>query len=185
MCNNKIKSICVFCGSQNGVLPIYKEVAKSLGKTLAQLNIRLVYGGGDVGLMGALAQAVKNEKGSVLGVIPTHLLNVEAKGNNSDDLIVTENMHERKKVMFMNSDAIIALPGGLGTLDELFEVLTWAQLELHRKPIFILNIDGFWEPLLNLITRIIKNEFTEKNARNLFKVFDNFEDLARDLKKIS
>ena len=137
-------SVCVFCGSRPGKNPAFMRTATEIGSLLAQSNLRLVYGAGDVGLMGAVANACQQAGGSIFGVIPTHLMALEVGKTDLTQFIITENMHERKKLMFMNSDAIITLPGGAGSLDELFEVLTWAQLGQHTKPIFLLNVDlGF------------------------------------------
>ncbi len=181
MNESEIKSVCIFCGSKVGRLPVYEEAAKQLGSALAEANIRLVYGGGDVGIMGATATAARGSGGNILGVMPTHLLNSERIKENLKSLIITENMHERKKVMFMNSDAVIALPGGLGTLDELFEVITWKQLGLHTKPIYVLNIENYWDPLISLIKSVVDEKFAEHQVSNLFKVFEKVVPLVTDI----
>lgn len=129
------KSICVFCGSRDGDDPAFRAAASELGHALADENYRLVYGAGDVGLMGAVARSAMKAGGDTFGVIPEHLMRREIGKRDLGALIVTETMHERKKVMFMNADAIVTLPGGIGSLDELFEILTWRQLGLHEKPI--------------------------------------------------
>jgi uncharacterized protein (TIGR00730 family) len=157
------------------------ENAKNIGTMLAQNNLRLVYGAGDVGLMGAVANATQDAGGDVFGVIPTHLLDLEVGKTDLTQFIITENMHERKKLMFMNSDAIITLPGGAGSLDELFEVLTWAQLGQHTKPIFLLNTEGYWDPLITLIDHQIKSGFADPSFRDLLQDFNTVEALMKNL----
>jgi uncharacterized protein (TIGR00730 family) len=149
--NNEIRSVCVYCGSGPGANPRFVEAAKSFGKTLADNNVRLVYGGGSLGLMGAVAQSVADHGGDVTGIIPEFLMAREHALAEAQELIVTPDMHARKQIMFERADAFVALPGGVGTLEELVEQLTWAQLGRHKKPILIANIDGFWEPFLKLI----------------------------------
>ena len=154
-------SICVFCGSRNGVRPAYADAATAFGRELAAMGWRLVYGAGDVGLMGAVARAAQDAGGDTFGVIPVHLLEREVGKRDLGRFVVTENMHERKKVMYMNSDAIVVLPGGAGSLDEFFEVLTWRQLGLHAKPIYLLNTDGYWDKLTQLIDHSIAEGFAD------------------------
>ena len=161
-------SLCVFCGSRSGLRPAYAQAAQALGTTIARNGWRLVYGAGDVGLMGEVARAAIGEGAASLGVIPTHLLAREQGKRDLSTLVITEDMHERKKVMFMNSDAVVVLPGGAGSLDEFFEVLTWAQIGLHGKPIFLLDIDGYWQPLLALIDHIVTEGFAAPSLRGLF-----------------
>ncbi|MFY0596147.1 MAG: TIGR00730 family Rossman fold protein [Cognatishimia sp.] len=158
-------SICVFCGSRSGVDPAYEQAALDLGKTIADENWRLVYGAGDIGLMGSVARATQDAGGETFGVIPTHLLKREVGKTDLTSFIVTENMHERKKVMFMNCDAVVVLPGGAGSLDELFEVLTWRQLGLHDKPIVLLNVNGYWDPLIGLIDHVIDQGFADASLK--------------------
>ena len=146
-----LESICVYCGSSAGSVPAFIEAARQFGRILAESRIGLVYGGGSVGLMGALADAVLEHGGAVTGVIPDFLVNREHLLLRAQEQIVTRDMHERKRTMFERADAFVALPGGIGTLEELVEQLTWAQLGRHRKPILILNIEGFWDPLCALI----------------------------------
>jgi uncharacterized protein (TIGR00730 family) len=146
-----LKSVCVYCGSSAGTVSAFTEAATQFGRILAEHRIGLVYGGGSVGLMGALADAVLEHGGAVTGVIPDFLVNREHLLLRAQEQIVTRDMHERKRVMFERADAFVALPGGIGTLEELVEQLTWAQLGRHRKPILILNIEGFWDPLCALI----------------------------------
>lgn len=152
-------SVCVYCGSRAGARPAYAAAAEATGAMLATRGWRLVYGAGDVGLMGAVARAAQAAGGDTFGVIPVQLFQREAAKRDLSTFIITENMHERKKVMYMNSDAIVVLPGGAGSLDELFEVLTWRQLGLHEKPILLLNTEGYWTPLLALIAQIIAEGF--------------------------
>ncbi len=174
-------SVCVFCGSRPGKNPTFMHTATEIGNLLAQNNLRLVYGAGDVGLMGAVANACQQAGGNIFGVIPTHLLAVEVGKTDLTQFIVTENMHERKKLMFMNSDAIITLPGGAGSLDELFEVLTWAQLGQHTKPIFLLNVDGYWDPLITLIDHQIALGFADPSFRDLLQDFNSVDALMAKL----
>ena len=145
-----IRTVCVYCGSSSGTDPAFVEAARELGRILAENRVRLVYGGGTVGLMGALATAVLDHGGEVTGVIPEFLTTRERKLTRAQEIIVTRDMHERKRIMFERADAFAALPGGIGTLEELVEQITWAQLGRHRKPIVIVNIGKFWDPLLAL-----------------------------------
>jgi len=164
------QAVCVYCGSRSGTQPAYLAAAEEVGTALAQANWRLVYGAGDIGLMGQTARAAQNFGGDTFGVIPTHLLDAEVGKRDLTRFIVTQTMHERKKVMFMNCDAVIVLPGGAGTLDEFFEILTWAQLGLHAKPIILLNTDGFWQPLVALIDHVIAQGFAAPSLRELFRM---------------
>lgn len=154
-------SVCVFCGARSGARPAYAEAARATGAMLAERGWRLVYGAGDVGLMGEVARAAQAAGAATMGVIPTHLMKREVGKRDLTQLVITEDMHERKKVMFMNADALVALPGGPGTLDELFEVLTWRQLGLHAKPVFLLDAGGYWEPLLGLLRHMVGEGFAE------------------------
>jgi uncharacterized protein (TIGR00730 family) len=156
---NKIKTVCFYCGSGPGTNPRFIEAAVALGKALADSAIRLVYGGGSIGLMGALATSVLDHGGAVTGIIPDFLTSRENALSRVQEMIVTPDMHERKRLMFERSDAFVALPGGIGTLEELVEQLTWQQLGRHSKPILIANIDGFWEPLLALLTHMRATQF--------------------------
>jgi uncharacterized protein (TIGR00730 family) len=160
-------SICVYCGSRPGSDPAHLAAATAFGAALAAQDWRLVYGAGDVGLMGAVANATQAAGGDTFGVIPTHLMRLEVGKRDLTRFVVTENMHERKKVMFMNSDAIVVLPGGAGSLDEFFEVLTWAQLGLHAKPIVLLDINGYWQPLVALIDHVIAQGFADASLAGL------------------
>lgn len=174
-------SICVFCGSRSGLDPAYHDLATDLGTRLAARNWRLVYGAGDVGLMGAVANACQAAGGDTFGVIPVHLMRREVGKLDLSRFVVTENMHERKKVMFMNSDAIVVLPGGAGSLDEFFEVLTWRQLDLHEKPIILANINGFWNPLVALLDHVIDQRFADASLKDFIQVVDDLATLESAL----
>jgi uncharacterized protein (TIGR00730 family) len=156
---NEIKTVCVYCGSGSGSNPRFVEAAIALGKIFAENDIRLVYGGGSVGLMGAVARSVLDHGGSVTGIIPDFLRARENSLTRVQEMIVTPDMHERKRQMFERSDAFVALPGGVGTLEELVEQLTWQQLGRHSKPVLLANIDNFWEPLLALLSHMRATEF--------------------------
>jgi hypothetical protein len=156
-------SICVYCGARPGTRPAYTREAAETGAMIARNGWRLVYGAGDVGLMGEVARAAIAGGADALGVIPLHLIVREQGKRDLRRFIVTEDMHERKKVMFMNSDAIVVLPGGAGSLDEFFEVLTWRQLGLHRKPILLLDTEGYWAPLAALLAHVVAEGFAEES----------------------
>ena len=168
----QLKSVCVFCGARFGKNPTFKANAAAFGKILAKNKWRLVYGAGDVGIMGEVARATQTAGGDVFGVIPIHLVDREVGKSDISRFVVTENMHERKKVMFMNSDAVVVLPGGAGSMDEFFEVLTWAQLGLHDKPIVLLNVQGYWDKLLDLMDHIISEEFADPSLKDFIHVAD-------------
>jgi len=156
---DQIKTVCVYCGSGSGSNPRFVEAAIALGKIFAENNIRLVYGGGSVGLMGAVAESTLNHGGLVTGIIPDFLRSREHMLTRVQEMIVTPDMHERKRLMFEHSDAFVALPGGVGTLEELVEQMTWQQLGRHSKPVLLANVDGFWEPLLSLLAHMRATEF--------------------------
>ncbi len=175
-------SVCVFCGSRDGGSPAYAAAARQLGTAMAAEGWRLVYGAGDVGLMGAVAQAAQEGGGATFGVIPVHLMAREAARRDLGRLVITENMHERKKVMFMNSDAIVVLPGGAGSLDEFFEVVTWRQLGLHAKPIYLLNTEGYWDPLIQLFDHVVTHGFAEPQMRGYFTSLATVDELLEALR---
>ena len=156
---NQIRTVCVYCGSGPGSNPRFVEAAIALGKIFAENNIRLVYGGGSVGLMGAVAKSTLDHGGSVTGIIPDFLKARENALTRVQEMIVTPDMHERKRLMFERSDAFVALPGGIGTLEELVEQMTWQQLGRHSKPVLLANVDNFWEPLLSLLAHMRATEF--------------------------
>ena len=154
-----IKTVCVYCGSGPGTNPRFVEAAIAFGKVLAENGVGLVYGGGSIGLMGAVATSVLDHGGFVTGIIPDFLTSRENALARVQEMVVTHDMHERKRLMFERSDAFVALPGGIGTLEELVEQLTWQQLGRHTKPILLADIDGFWEPLLVLLAHMRATQF--------------------------
>ncbi|EET46923.1 TIGR00730 family Rossman fold protein [Thalassobium sp. R2A62] len=175
-------SVCVFCGARSGETPAFAQSGTDTGTMLARAGFRLVYGAGDVGIMGLVARAAQTAGGDTFGVIPKHLMDWEVGKRDLSHFIVTETMHERKKVMFMNADAMVVLPGGAGSLDEFFEVLTWRQIELHDKPIFLLNVEGYWQPLLALIDHVIEQGFADASLRDYYRVVDTVGALGVALK---
>lgn len=175
------RSVCVYCGSRSGHHPAYAEAARATGCMLAARGWRLVYGAGDVGLMGEVARAAQTAGAETFGVIPEHLFKWEVGKRDLSTFIVTENMHERKKVMYMNSDAIVVLPGGAGSLDELFEVLTWRQIGLHEKPIFLLNTEGYWAPLIALLDHVIAEGFAGDTLRDFLTPVETVDQLEEVL----
>ena len=175
------RSVCVFCGSRLGARPDYAEAARDTGALIARGGWRLVYGAGDIGLMGEVATAAQAAGAQAMGVIPQHLMSREKGRARLTTMVVTEDMHERKKVMFMNSDAIVVLPGGAGSLDEFFEILTWRQIGLHEKPIFLLNVGGYWDPLLRLLDHVIAEGFAEPALASYAAVVPDVPTLARRL----
>ena len=169
----KINSLAVFCGSKNGNNPVYSYQAAELGNLLAENKITLIYGGGSKGIMGAIADAVMGKGGRVIGVIPKILVDWEHQHEGITELIVAEDMHVRKKKMYELCDAAIILPGGYGTLDELFEMVTWNQLSIHNKPIFILNSDGFYDHLISHIHNLQQKEFLYEPVDKRIKIISN------------
>ena len=162
-------SICVYCGSRPGTDPSYMTEAEVLGRALATEGWRLVYGAGDVGLMGAVARSAQAAGAETFGVIPQHLVDWEVGKTDLTTYVVTETMHERKKVMFMNCDAVVVLPGGAGSLDELFEALTWRQLGLHKKPVFLVNTNGYWDPLIALMQHVTTQGFADESLHGFYE----------------
>lgn len=179
-----IKSICVYCGSRGGKEKTFQKLALEIGSLLAKNNIELIYGGGNVGLMGVLASSVINNGGSVHGIIPGHLDKSEKSHDKITKLTVVDNMHQRKRLMFDHSNAFLVLPGSIGTLDETIEIITWAQLKLHDKPIVILNHENYWGPFIDLLDNIIDQEFTIPETLNLFHVVDRPNDVLPLLKSL-
>ncbi|MEO5337949.1 MAG: TIGR00730 family Rossman fold protein [Magnetospirillum sp. WYHS-4] len=163
----KIASLCVFSGSKKGNDPAFAATAEALGREMARRGTRLVYGGGDIGLMSVLARAVLAEGGQVMGVIPEFLRAFEVGDPGVQELIVVGSMHERKAVMFDEADGFVVLPGGLGTLDEMFEILTWKQLQQHAKPVVVVDVNGYWEPLKAMIARIVDGGFGHHKINEL------------------
>jgi uncharacterized protein (TIGR00730 family) len=168
-----IKSLCVYCGSARGRSPRYIAAAKELGEAMAERQIRLIYGGARIGMMGEVANAVMSNGGEVIGVIPEHLQTTEVGHSGITELKVVESMHVRKKLMFDLSDGFAVLPGGFGTLDELFEIITWRMLKLHDKPVVVLNIDGYWDAFQALIDQVIGQGFAREDSRQYFSVVNS------------
>jgi len=181
--DSKIRKICVYCGSGPGTDPAFVEAARTFGAILAKNGIGLVYGGGTVGMMGILATSVLEHGGEVTGIIPEFLVAREHALRDADSLIVTRDMHERKRKMFEMADAFVALPGGVGTLEELVEQLTWVQLGRHRKPVLIANIKNFWEPLCALLEHMKKLEFIRADLGFDLLVADKIGDILPMLQK--
>ncbi len=176
-----LKSVCVYCGASSKVRESYKEAAIELGRQFAHQGTKLVYGGGDVGIMGIVANSVMQNNGEVTGIIPHFLDKLEVGHTGLTELILTENMHERKNMMAEMSEAFVVLPGGLGTLEEFFEVATWKQLGLHDKPIVIFNVDGYWDHLIQLIDHQIEENFAKPANKDLFSVATNVEEVIQQL----
>ncbi len=174
-------SVCVYCGSSARVNDVYKEAAQRLGAALARAGIEVVYGGGRVGLMGLLADAALAAGGRVVGIIPGHLQALEVDHAGLTELVVVESMHERKRMMVERSDAFVILPGGLGTLDEAFEVVTWKQLRLHDKPVVIADIAGYWAPLITLLDHIDTERFVSGGYRRLLTVAGDIDQVLEIL----
>jgi uncharacterized protein (TIGR00730 family) len=177
----RINSVCVFCGSSPGRRPDYTTSARRLGHALAAARKRLVYGGGNVGLMGVLADAALEGGGEVTGVIPRHLVDREVAHSGLSYLRIVDSMHQRKQLMADLSDAFVVLPGGLGTLEEFFEVWTWGQLGLHRKPYGLLNVAGYFDPLLAFLDHSVEERFVSSDHRALLRVADDVDELLASL----
>jgi uncharacterized protein (TIGR00730 family) len=173
--------ICVFCGSHCGAEPAYRTAAEKFGRLLAAKGLALVYGGGNVGLMGTIAEAAMAGEGEVIGVIPRSLVDREVAHHGLSELVVVDSMHERKHKLYEISDAVVALPGGMGTLDELFEALTWNQLEIHFKPAGLLNVAGYWDPLVTMLDRMVEQGFVRAGHRALLQVESTGEELLAAL----
>ena len=179
-----LRRVCVFCGSHFGADRSYRELAESFGSLLASRGISLVYGGGNVGLMGAIAEAALAGGGDVIGVIPRSLVDREVAHQGLSELIVVDSMHERKKKLYELSDAVVAMPGGMGTLDELFEALTWNQLEIHFKPTGLLNAGGYWDPLVAMLDRMTEQGFVRTAHREMLQVESTAEELLAALARV-
>lgn len=176
-------SVCVYCGSSTGTKPEFLNAAVALGASLAARSIRLVYGGGSVGLMGAVSTSAHARGGSVLGVIPTALEPVEVSGGSVGEVMVVRDMHERKAAMASAADAFVAMPGGFGTLEELLEMITWQQLGYHKKPVGVLNVGGYFDPLLEFFDRSVECGFIRKEARAIVVVGATPDELLEKLEK--
>ncbi|MBO0902627.1 TIGR00730 family Rossman fold protein [Jiella sonneratiae] len=181
---NTIRSVCVYCGSSSGRSPAYVAAARQLGTKMGEAGMELVYGGGTRGIMGAVSDAVLAAGGRVTGIIPQFLIDMEATQRELarlDELIVTEDMHERKHMMFQRSDAFVALPGGIGTLEELVEIMTWSQLGRHEKPVVIANVEGFWDPLARLFEHMNDEGFLHSTDRVKPLVVERVEEIVPTL----
>jgi len=174
---SKSKSICVFCGASNAVDKKFLDVGAEFGKLLASRGVTLVYGGGDCGVMGAVANSTMKNGGHVTGVFPVSLRNIENEHQSLTEIIIVNTMHERKQNMFDRSDAFIVFPGGFGTMDEMFEILTWKQLLLHDKPVIIFNYHGYWDPLIALMKNIIEQRFAKTEVATYYHVVDELEQI--------
>lgn len=172
-----IRSICVYCGSASGIDPLFAEAARALGRSLAKAKVRLVYGGGNCGLMGEMARSALAHGGQVTGIIPDFLKARELMLKEAQELVVVADMHTRKRLMFERADAFVALPGGIGTLEELVEQLTWVQLDRHRKPVLLVDIDGFWRPLLNLFAHMREQGFIRPDFESHYMVAEKIVDV--------
>jgi uncharacterized protein (TIGR00730 family) len=175
------KAVCVFCGASNDAPKIHIDLGKELGKEMAAHNIRLVYGGGDCGIMGAVANSVMANGGKVTGVFPESLKNIENEHQSLTEIVMVETMHQRKEIMYQRSQAFVILPGGFGTMDEMFEIITWKQLLLHDKPIIIVNNAGYWDHLIALMHNIIEQGFAKNEVRDFFRVVPDVPGLMKEL----
>ncbi|CTQ61761.1 LOG family protein ORF6 in fasciation locus [Roseibium album] len=174
---NQLTSVCVYCGSSFGSDPAHEAAATRLGQIIAEAGLRLVYGGGSVGLMGTVANAALESGGKVTGIIPRFLEKREVMLDSLEDLVITNDMHERKHLMFERADAFIALPGGIGTLEEAVEMMTWAQLGQHKKPVLLANINGFWSPLLELLDHMRAQGYIRPDTEVPYLVAKKIEDI--------
>lgn len=174
-----IETVCVFCGAQNAVPQAHLDVGKKLGAELAKSNKKLVYGGGDCGVMGAVANAVMDDGGFVTGVFPRSLRNIEIEHTGLNEIVLVDTMHERKQIMYQRSDIFLIFPGGCGTMDEMFEILTWKQLRLHDKPIVIFNHLGYWDHLVALLDNMMSTGFARPETRDLYEVITDFDALLK------
>jgi len=181
----KFLSVCVYCGSSSGISPVYADAAKSLGQKLVKHHLSLVYGGGHVGLMGIVADAVLEAGGEVTGVIPKALMDSEVGHDRLTRLVVVNDMHERKALMAEHADGFIAMPGGIGTLEELFETLTWAQLGFHEKPIGLFNVAGFYDPLIDFLRHQTSQGFLRAEHKDLLLVQTEPDSLIEQLKNFT
>jgi uncharacterized protein (TIGR00730 family) len=179
---NKLKSLCVFCGSRAGIDSTYEVAARDLGHAIADRGIDLIYGAGDIGLMSVVARAALENGGKVTGIIPKFIQAFEVGSPGEIELIVVESMHERKRAMFELSDGFIALPGGLGTLDETIEMITWKQLQQHKKPVVLVNTNQYWKPFLKLVQAVVDGGFGHEGINELFSVVEDVESVFQALK---
>lgn len=171
-----MQSVCVYCGAQLGKSPIFRQAAEQVAIDIARAGLKLIYGGGGIGLMGVMARAALAHGGYVIGVIPEFLRAAEASFDEANELIVTASMHERKQRMFELADGFMVLPGGIGTLEEMVEMITWRQLGRHSNPVIIVNIDGYWDPLTSLLTHFVREEFSHGALTDFFRVVTRAQD---------
>ena len=179
-----IKSVCVYCGSSNRVDPKFLDAATELGRLLGEAGLRLIYGGGRIGLMGRVADGVLAAGGTVLGIIPGHLHDREVAHPGVSELMVVDTMHERKQLMAEHADAFVVLPGGYGTLDEMFEIITWRQLGLHDKPLVLVDLFGYWAPLAQLLDTIIETGFAQPECRQLYRTVTSVAEILPALAEV-
>ncbi len=173
----QLTAVCVFCGSRDGINPNFVNASIALGQECAQRDIRVVYGGAGVGMMGAVAKAALDEGGAVTGIVPKFLTEMEPQLDGLTDVRLTETMHERKILMYKMSDAFVIMPGGIGTLDETMEILTWRQLQVHDKPVIIANLEGYWDPFLDLMEHVIGEGYAGENVRDLYRTVSTVEEI--------
>lgn len=178
-----LKNVCVYCGSGSGLNPAYAKAARDFGRILAEAGIGLVYGGGSLGLMGEVSRSMMKNGGKVTGIIPAFLSEREQMMLDAEELVIVDNMHQRKHLMFMKSEAFVALPGGLGTLEEFVEQLTWAQLEQHQKPVVLANIEGFWDPLLSLFSRMKQENFIRSGLELRLELVSDVEEILPAIRR--
>ena len=176
-----LRAVCVYCGSSSRVAEAHQAAARRLGALLADAKLKLVYGGGRVGLMGLVADSALAAGGHVTGIIPSHIQELEVEHTGLSELFVVDSMHTRKMMMFERADAFVILPGGLGTLDETFEIVTWRQLALHDKPVVIVDSDGYWQPLLTLVDHMVEAGFCRAEHRSLYQVVSSVDDVLHAL----
>ncbi len=173
----QLTAVCVFCGSRDGTNPSFLKASKTLGRQCANSGIRVVYGGAGIGMMGAVARSALDAGGKVTGIVPKFLTEMEPQLDGLDDFILTETMHDRKIKMYEISDAFVIMPGGIGTLDETMEILTWRQLGVHAKPVIIANLDNYWDPFLEMIDHVIEQGYAGENVRGLYRTVTSVEDI--------
>ena len=173
----KLNSLCVYCGANEGGDPEHRSAAVRFGKMMAEQDIGLVFGGGRIGLMGVIADTIMNAGGRAIGVIPEHLHDIEVGHEGLTELHIVDSMHTRKQLMFDLSDAFVVLPGGLGTLDETFEIITWRQLGLHDKPVILVDNNGYWQPFNQLVQHVIDNGFARASSADLFTIVNSTDDI--------
>lgn len=174
---NEIKSVCVFCGASDSVDQKYKDIGFKVGEMIAEKNLKMVFGAGECGMMQSTSNGALNKNGYVLGVFPKVLEGIEKVHNKISETIIVDDMNTRKTRMFEKSDAFIILPGGFGTMDETFEVITWKQINIHNKPIIIFNFEGYWDNWIKLTNNFIEKKFAHRNTNNLYKIVDSVEEI--------